>query len=101
MLRNALVGLAAAALLSATFVPDDALAYRGGGARVHAGGARAVGVRGGDPYRGAAVGAAALGAATVGAAAGYYGSGYDNSGCYSSASGYLDCPSHTEIGSAH
>jgi len=59
MLRNALVGLAATVLLSATFVPDDALAYRGG-ARVHAGGVRAVGVRGGAvagrgvAYRGAA-----------------------------------------------
>ena len=96
MLRNALVGLAAATLLGAVFVPDDALAYRGGGARVHAGGARAVGVRGGAvagrgvayrgtayrgaayrgaayrggyPYRGAAIGAAAVGAAAVGAAA--------------------------------
>jgi uncharacterized membrane protein len=57
MLRRALVGLAAAVLMGTAFVPDDALAYRGGGARVHAGG---VGVRGGAvagrsvAYRGAA-----------------------------------------------
>jgi len=29
MLRNALVGLAAAILVGTAFVPDDALAYRG------------------------------------------------------------------------
>jgi hypothetical protein len=105
MLRNALVGLAAATLLSAVFVPDDALAYRGGGARVHAGGAvgvrggavagrgvayrgaayrggayRGAAYRGGYPYRGAAIGAAAVGAAAAGAAAygayGAYNNGY-------------------------
>jgi hypothetical protein len=37
-LRSALVGLAAAALLGTAFMPDDALAYRGGGARVGGGG---------------------------------------------------------------
>ena len=61
MLRSALVGLAAAVLVGTAFVPDDALAYRGG-ARVHAGGARAVGVRGG------AVGVAGRGVAYRGVA---------------------------------
>jgi hypothetical protein len=106
MLRKAFVGLAAAVLVGTAFIPDDALAFRGGGARV--GGARvgAVGVRGGAvagrgvayrggavayrggayrgaawrggyPYRGAAVGAAAIGAAAAGAAAyGYYNNSY-------------------------
>jgi hypothetical protein len=42
MLRSALVGLAVAVLVGTAFVPDDALAYRGGGARVGAGSARQV-----------------------------------------------------------
>ena len=107
MLRSALVGLAAAVLVGTAFVPDDALAFRGGGrgggfhgARASSfggGTARAVGYRGmagrgygyrggayraaayrGAAWRGAAIGAAAIGAAAVGAAAyGAYG-GYDN-----------------------
>jgi hypothetical protein len=113
MLRNTLVGFAAAVLVSATFVPDDALAYRGGGARVHGGGVRAAGVRGGAvgvagrgvayrgaayrgaayrgayPYRGAAIGAAAVGAAAAGAY-GYYNGGYGN-GCYQDAYGNWVC----------
>jgi hypothetical protein len=114
MLRKALVGLAAAVLLSATFVPSDAHAYRGGG-RAHVG-PRAGAVAGhgmayrGPAYRtayrgryhpytgvpiGAAAGAAALGAATVGAAAaGAYGSGYYNRGCVRNAYGYWECPQY-------
>ena len=99
MLRSALVVLAAAVLVGTTFVPDDALAFRGGGrgggfhgarassfggGTARAGGYRGVagrgyGYRGGAyratayrgryPYRGAAIGAAAVGAAAVGAAA--------------------------------
>jgi hypothetical protein len=106
MLRNAIVGLGAALLVGVTFIPDDALAYRGGGARVGGGGVRVAGVRGGAvgvagrgvayrggayrgaayrgagyrggyyPYRGAAIGAAAVGAAAAGAAAYGY---YNNS----------------------
>jgi hypothetical protein len=102
MLRSALVGLAATVLVGAAIIPDDALAFRGGGARVGGGGVRAVGVRGGAvgvagrgvayrgaayrgaawrggyyPYRGAAIGAAAVGAAAAGAAAyGYYNNSY-------------------------
>src|SRR6516225_1370816 len=74
MLRYALVGLSAVVLVGATFVPDDALAYRGGGVR--AGGVRVAGVRGGAvggrgvAYRGAAY----RGAAYRGAA--YRGVGY-------------------------
>ena len=44
MLRSALAGLAAVVLVGTAFVPDDALAYRGG-ARA-GGGVRAAGVRG-------------------------------------------------------
>ena len=60
MLRKALVGFAAAVLVGTAFIPDDAFAYRGGGAR--AGGVRAAGVRGG------AVGYAGRGVAYRGAA---------------------------------
>ena len=72
MLRYALVGLSAAVIVGVTFIPDDALAYRGGGVR--AGGVRAAGVRGGAvagrgvAYRGAAVGVAGRGVAYRGAA---------------------------------
>jgi hypothetical protein len=107
MLRNALFGVAAAALVGMTFIPDDALAYRGGGARVGAVGVRggAIGVagrgvayrggayrgaawRGGYPYRGAAIGAAAAGAAAYGAY-GYYGG--VNNGCYRDGYGNVVC----------
>jgi len=116
MLRNALVGLAAVVLVGTAFIPDDALAYRGG-ARVGAVGVRggAVGVagrgvayRGGAyrgaawrggyyPYRGAAIGAAAVGAAAAGAAAyGYYNNSYgyyggNNNGCYRDGYGNVVC----------
>src|SRR6516165_11233253 len=62
MLRNVFVGLTAALLVGMAFIPDDALAYRGGGARA-GGGVRAAGVRGG------AVGVAGRGAAYRGAGA--------------------------------
>ena len=76
MLRNVFVGLAAAVLVGTTFIPDEAFAYRGGGARA-GGGVRVAGVRGG------AVGVAGRGVAYRGAgvyggryAGGYYGRGY-------------------------
>ena len=115
MLSKALVGLAAAALLCATFVPSDAHGYRTGGARAHAGPRAAVAGHGmayrGPAYRtayrgryhpytgaplGAAAGAAALGAATVGAAAAgaYGGPGYYNRGCVRNAYGYWECPQY-------
>src|SRR5262245_39361750 len=81
MIRIVLVGLAAAVLVGTAFIPDNALAYRGAGARVGGGGVRAVGVRGGAvasrgvAYRGGAYrGAAYRGAAYRGAAwrGGYY-----------------------------
>jgi hypothetical protein len=111
MFRKAIVGLAAALLVGVAFIPDDALAYRGGGARAARGGAvghagrgvayrggayrGGVAYRGGYPYGRAAVGAAAVGAAAVGAAAyggynnsyGYYG----NSRCYQDAYGRTIC----------
>ena len=83
MLRSALAGLAAAVLVGTAFVPDDALAFRGGGrgggfhgARASSfggGTARAGGYRGvagrGYGYRGGAYRAAAYrGAAYRGAA---------------------------------
>jgi len=117
MMRHALVGLAAATLVSTLLIPDEALArpggggFRGGGgfhggavraggfsgghvsrpiARPGAGVVRGAAVRGayrGAAYRGAAWGA---GAAAVGAAS-YYGSGYyDN--CYRDSYGQLVCP---------
>ena len=109
MLRKIFLSLAAATLVAAAYVPDDALAYRGGGARAGAVGVRggAVAYRGaayrGAAYRGAAyrgaypyrraVGAAAVGAAAAGAAAygayGYYnGSG---NGCYRDSYGNVVC----------
>ena len=110
MLRNVIVGLMASLLVGMAFIPDEALAYRGGGARAGAVGARGGAVagrgvayrggavayrgaayRGAYPYRGAAVGAA-VGAAAVGAAAyGAYGYG---SGCYRNAYGQWACPNY-------
>jgi hypothetical protein len=111
MFRHVMIGLAAATLVGAMLVPDDAAARggRGGGARVSAGGgARIAGNRAhiSHPiarpgvgycrygYRGVGwgVGAVAAGAA----AAGYYGnSGYgygDYNNCYRDSYGQLICP---------
>src|SRR6516165_7567429 len=68
MLRKAFVGIAAALLVGTALIPDDALAYRGGGARVGGAGVRAAGVRGG------AVGVAGRGVASRGGA--YRGAAY-------------------------
>jgi hypothetical protein len=51
MIRYALIGLAAAVLVGASLVPDDALARRGGGG-FHGGGMRAGHVRGGAVHAG-------------------------------------------------
>lgn len=99
MLRYPLIGLAAFLLFCASLIPDEALARRGGGVRVHAGGARVAHVRHvhrtipGHPvartavrrgvYRGAAYGAAAAGAAAY---------GYYNSRCYRDTYGNWVCP---------
>jgi hypothetical protein len=107
MLRNVTILLAAVLLVGTAFVPDDALAYRGGGVRAgayhrgayHRGAYRGgVAYRGGYyPYRGAAVGAAAAGAAAAGAY-GYYknnnSSFCDNygSGYYLDPTGRRTCP---------
>jgi len=66
MLRNVIVGLTASLLIGVAFIPDDALAYRGGGARAGAG------------VRGGAVGVAGRGVAYrgVGAYGGRYAAGY-------------------------
>lgn len=47
MLRFGLISFAAAILIAASLVPDDAFARRGGGAGFHGGGMRAAGVHGG------------------------------------------------------
>jgi hypothetical protein len=118
MFRYILAAIAALVLLTASLIPDDAYARRGGGGYRGAGGAYrggavavrgprgggAVAVRGGRVaggyrgygYRGAygyrpyGVGAAAVGAAAVGAAAAgaYRGSCYDAYGNYVCAGGY-------------
>lgn len=112
MFRHVMIGLAAATLVGAMLIPDDAAARggRGGGARVGhvGGGARVAGGRAhishpiarpgvgryagyrGNAWRGAAwgVGAAAVGATAAGA---YYGNYYNN-GCYRDAYGQLICP---------
>ena len=113
MMRHVMIGLAAATLVGAALIPDDAAARggRGGGARVGAGGgARVAGGRahvsrpiarpgvgygryaGYGRYRGVGwgVGAAAVGAAAVGA--GYYGGNYYNNSCYRDSYGHLICP---------
>src|SRR5262249_47732074 len=114
MLRHALLGFAAATLLTATLMPDDAQArgFRGGGGGFHGGAlpgggfparagyrpipgrpyARAA-VRG-AAYRGAAYGAA--GAAAVGAAAA--GAGYYYNNCYRDSYGRLVCPNQYQYG---
>ena len=115
MFRHVMIGLAAATLVGAMLIPDDADARGrgGGGARVSAGGgARIAGNRahvsrpiarpgvgygryagGRYGYRGVGwgVGAAAVGAAAAGA---YYGnSGYsDYNNCYRDSYGQLICP---------
>src|SRR6516165_4062793 len=79
MLRNVIVGLTASLLVGMAFIPDDAFAYRGGGARA-GGGVRAAGVRGsavagrGVAYRGGAV--AGRGVAYRGGAVAYRGAAY-------------------------
>ena len=111
MLRHVMIGLAAATLVGAALIPDDASARggRGGGARVGAGGgARIAGnrahvshpiarngvARNGNAWRAArwGVGAAAVGAAALGA--GYYGNNYyyNNNNCYRDAYGQVICP---------
>ena len=114
MFRHVMIGLAAATLVGAALIPDDASARGrgGGGARVSAGGgARIAGNRahvsrpiarpgvGYGRYAGYGrygrgvgwgVGAAAVGAAAVGA--GYYGSDYYNNNCYRDGYGQLICP---------
>ena len=93
MSRRTIVSIAAAAILGIACVSTEALAYRGGGARVggyHGGGARVGGVYHGGAYRGAYVRrgvAVGVGAAAVGAAvaAPYYNSAcgyYPNPPCY-------------------
>jgi hypothetical protein len=98
MSRRTIISIAAAATLGIACVSTEALAYRGGGARVggyHGGGARVGGVYRGGAYRGAyvrpgvavGIGAAAVGAAAVGAAitGPYYNSAcgyYPNPPCY-------------------
>jgi len=114
MLRHVMIGLAAATLVGAMLVPDDAAARggRGGGARVGAGGgARVAGNRahvsrpiarpgvGYGRYAGGrygygrgvgwGVGAAAVGAAAAGT---YYGNSYYGNSCYRDAYGQLICP---------
>jgi hypothetical protein len=118
MLRHVMIGLAAATLVGATLVPDDASARgggRGGGVGARGGGVGvrggAVGVRGGvgrahvsRPIARPGVGygryagygrygrGVGWGAAAVGAAAigaGYYGN-YNN--CYRDAYGQMICP---------
>jgi hypothetical protein len=81
MLRYALIGLATAALLTTTFVPDEALArggrgggFRGGGGGFHGGGVRGGGFRGGAVHAGGVRGGAYRGAAVRGGA--YRGVGY-------------------------
>src|SRR5262245_13712562 len=112
MLRHVMIGLAAATLVGAALIPDDAEARagRGGGARVGAGGgARIAGNRayvsrpiarpgvgyGRYGYRGVGwgVGAAAVGAAAAGAYYGNTGYGYsDYNNCYRDSYGQLTCP---------
>jgi hypothetical protein len=91
MSHRTVISIAAAAILGIACISTEALAYRGGGARVggyHGGGARVGGVYRGGAYRGAyvrpgvgvGIGAAAVGAAAVGAAiaAPYYYNNYNN-----------------------
>ena len=108
MLRHAMLGLAAVALVGMAFIDDaSARARGGGGSGARAGAAagnrahvsqpianRGVAYRNGA-YRGAGVaaGAAAVGAAAVGA--GYY----NNSGsCYRDSYGQLICPNQYQSG---
>ena len=120
MLRSILVALASAVLVTATFIPDDAYARRGGGGfRGGGGGFHAAGVRGGGmqagriarpshpiagrpiagrpvagyPGRGYYRPGWGYGAAAVGAAAaaGAYGY-YNRSSCYYDSYGQYVCP---------
>jgi hypothetical protein len=107
MMRHLLIAFAAATVVGATMIPDEAFARRGGGggARGFHGGAvgargahrgavagRGYGYRGHPVARGAAWGAA--GAAAVGAGA-YYGNGYNNS-CYRDSYGQVICPQQNQ-----
>jgi len=84
MSLRTVISIAAAAILGIACVSTEALAYRGGGARVggyHGGGARVGGVYRGGAYRGAYVRrgvAVGIGAAAVGAAVA---APYHNSAC--------------------
>ena len=122
MFRHVMIGLAAATLVGAMLIPDDAAARggRAGGARVGAGGGARIAAGGGARiagnrayvsrpiaragvgygrygYRGVGwgVGAAAVGAAAAGAYYGNYGNyGYssDYNNCYRDSYGQLICP---------
>ena len=94
--------IAAASILCVACFATEAMAYRGGGARV---GGYHGGVYRGGAYRGAyvrrGVGAAAVGAAAVGAAvaAPYYNGGYYNStacGYYPKSALQLSCHRDTD-----
>ena len=107
MLRHIFLGLAAAALVSTSFIPDEALARGGrgfhGGVRGGAVGAGAY--RGhvahpiagrGLAYRGVRRGVAVGAAVGAVGAAGYYGSGYYNNDCYRDSYGRLICPNQNQ-----
>jgi hypothetical protein len=122
MFRHVMIGLAAATLVGALLIPDDASARGGrggGGARMHGGGGARIAAGGGARFAGRAhvshpiarrgvgygryaggwrgagwgVGAAAVGAAAAGAYYGNYGYGdYYGNGCYRDAYGQVICP---------
>jgi hypothetical protein len=118
MLRYLLAGLAAVVLVSASLIPDEALARRGGGVGVRGGGGfhgGAAHVRGGARYgavgrgyagrgygygrpvaraavRGGVYRGVAAGAVAAGAY-GYYRGGY-GSGCYHDEYGQWICPKY-------
>ena len=111
MLRHIFIGLAAAALASASLIPDEALARGGRGGGFHGARGGAVGAyRGhvahpiagrGVAYRGAAWrgvrrGVAVGAAAGAVGAAGYYGGGYYNNDCYRDGYGRLICPNQNQ-----
>src|SRR5690349_953234 len=121
MLRHVMIGLAAATLVGAMLVPDDAAARAGrGGARISAGGgARIAGNRthvsrpiarpgvGYGRYAGRGVGwgvgAAAVGAAAAGAYYGNYGYSdyYNNNNCYRDSYGQVICPNQYQYQSPY
>ena len=103
MLRYIFLGLAAAALVSTSFIPDEAQARGGRGVGVRGGAVGAGAYRGhvahpiagrGVAYRGVRRGVA-VGAAV--GAAGYYGGGYyNNNDCYRDGYGRLICPNQNQ-----